>query len=73
MTGITGWGSVELANEWPVLQVEVVWNALYSDWDETLDELETMLEAHTFARDAKSANTWITNQVTLYYSNNRIC
>lgn len=43
-------------------QVEVVWNALYSDWDETLDELETMLEAHTFARDAKSANTWITNQ-----------
>ena len=21
-----------------------------------------MLEAHTFARDAKSANTWITNQ-----------
>ena len=24
--------------------------------------LPSVLEAHTFARDAKSANTWITNQ-----------
>ncbi|KAL5270487.1 hypothetical protein ACHWQZ_G001266 [Mnemiopsis leidyi] len=43
-------------------QVSVIWDSLYSDWDETLEELDIMLEAHTFARDAKSANTWITNQ-----------
>ena len=39
-----------------------VWSALYSDWEEAEQELDIMLEAHSFARDAGAASIWINNQ-----------
>jgi len=43
-------------------QLTEVWTHLYSDWEEAEQELDIMLEAHSFARDAGAASIWINNQ-----------